>query len=127
MLPGHKNDLQLEVNGRTGSLKWLQERQNELWIGRCDQPNSLLLKDPPLLLPAARPYAHLPGGHQEGWRDAFFNVIRDIYRTIEADGVLTPQAATLCTFAAAAHIASVIDAMLRSHTQGGVWTEVAAG
>ena len=127
VLPGHKNDLQLEVNGRTGSLKWLQERQNELWIGRYDRPNALLLKDPALLLPAARAYAHLPGGHQEGWPDAFFNVIRDIYRTIEADGVLTPQAGTLCTFADATHVACIIDAMLRSHAGGGLWTEVAEG
>ena len=26
-----------------------------------------------------RPYAHLPGGHQEAWADAFCNLMRDIY------------------------------------------------
>lgn len=34
VLPGHKNDLQLELNGAACSLKWKQEEQNELWIGR---------------------------------------------------------------------------------------------
>src|ERR1700758_2955869 len=41
VLPGHKNDLQLEVNGRSCSLKWKQEEQNELWIGHHDRPNSV--------------------------------------------------------------------------------------
>src|SRR4051794_16903747 len=29
---GHKNGLWFEVNGRQASVRWLQERQNELWI-----------------------------------------------------------------------------------------------
>ena len=39
---GHKNDLWFEVNGRQASLRWLQERQNELWIGRRDGANGML-------------------------------------------------------------------------------------
>ena len=36
---GHKNDLWFEVNGRKASVRWLQERQNELWIGRREAAN----------------------------------------------------------------------------------------
>ena len=79
---GHKNDLWLEVNGATSSLRWSQERQNELWIGRRDEANVVMAKDPTLLGPDARAYANLPGGHQEGWADAFFNVLRDVYAAI---------------------------------------------
>src|SRR6478735_8036386 len=46
---GHKNDLQLEVCGSSASLRWHQESQNELWIGRRDKANELLAKDPSLL------------------------------------------------------------------------------
>src|SRR5262245_10428783 len=63
--PGHKNDLWFEVNGRHATLRWRQEQQNELWIGRRGTANSVLARDPALLAPAARAYAHLPGGHQE--------------------------------------------------------------
>src|SRR5205807_7789372 len=84
---GHKNDLWFEANGRRASLRWLQERQNELWIGRREAPNALLPKDPALLLPAARAYTHLPGGHQEAWADAFCNVLRDVYSVIADDGL----------------------------------------
>ncbi|HWZ49831.1 MAG TPA: Gfo/Idh/MocA family oxidoreductase [Granulicella sp.] len=124
VLPGHKNNLEVELNGRTGSLRWNQERQNELWIGRQDQPNMVMAKDPALLLPEAQGYAHLPGGHQEAWADAFRNVIADAYRAIREGIGCMPQPATLCTFADATHTSRVVDAMLRSHAKGGVWEAV---
>jgi predicted dehydrogenase len=119
--PGHKNDLQLELNGRKGSLRWLQEQQNELWIGRPNGPNMMLAKDPAALLPGARAYAHLPGGHQESWADAFRNVIADIYDWVRT-GERRP---TVCTFADGYRMTCVIDAMLRSNAAGSVWTPVA--
>jgi len=122
VLPGHKNDLQLEVNGRSASLLWKQEQQNELWIGRHDAANSLLCKDPSLMLPPASAYAQLPAGHQESWADAFRNVIADIYAVIRGNSGHKP--ATLCTFADAYRTACVLDAMLESHAQGGVWSPV---
>jgi predicted dehydrogenase len=120
--PGHKNDLQIEFNGRAGSLRWIQERQNELWIGRHDQPNATMVKDPAALLPAARPYAHLPAGHQEAWSDAFRNVIGDIYTWI----VTGEKGPTISTFADGYRISRVIQAMLKSNEAGGTWQPVEA-
>jgi predicted dehydrogenase len=57
---GHKNDLWFEADGRKAALRWYQERQNELWIGRREGPNCVLLKDPSLVNDAALPYTHLP-------------------------------------------------------------------
>ena len=82
---GHKNDLMLEICGGKSSLRWRQEHQNELWIGQRDAANQILQKDPSLIDAAVRGYAHLPGGHQEAWADAFCNLMRDIYQFI-ADG-----------------------------------------
>ncbi len=125
VLPGHKNDLQLEVNGRAASLRWLQERQNELWIGRYAQPDSVIVKDPALLGGDARRYAHLPAGHQEAWSDAFFNLIADAYQWIAQGGAVKAKPAALPTFADGYRSARLIEAMLRSHTDGGVWTRPA--
>ena len=61
------------------SLVWDQERENELWIGRRDGPNQTVLKDPSLLYPAAREYAHYPGGHNEGWANGAKNLFRNVY------------------------------------------------
>ena len=122
---GHKNDLWLEVNGAKSSLRWRQEQQNELWIGRRDEANAVMAKDPGLLAPAARPYAGLPGGHQEGWADAFFNVLRDVYAAI-AQHPAEPPPSALATFEDGYHAACLVDAVLASHRRGGVWTAVQA-
>jgi predicted dehydrogenase len=124
VLPGHKNDLQLEVNGRSCSLKWIQEEQNELWIGHHKQPNSVMAKDPSLVAPDVLPYVHLPGGHQESWADAFFNVIRDAYRWIGEGASPHAKPAMLPTFEDGYRSSCIIDAMLRSHAAGAVWQKV---
>lgn len=124
VLPGHKNDLQLEVNGATASLKWKQEQQNELWIGRQDQANQLLAKDPALVSTDAARYVHLPGGHQESWADAFCNVIRDAYEWVHAGGAPEAKPAMLPTFEDGYRSTCLVDAMLRSHAAGSVWQPV---
>ena len=122
---GHKNDLWLEVNGRRGSMRWLQERQNELWIGRRDAANATLLKDPSLLTGRARGYAHLPGGHQEAWADAFRNVMRDIYTFIGTDcRPADPKPPAFATFEDGYRAACIVDSVLASHEAGNVWTAV---
>jgi predicted dehydrogenase len=121
---GHKNDLWLEVNGSTASLRWRQEQQNELWIGRRDEANMMLAKDPALLAPVAARYAHLPGGHQEAWSDAFTNVMRDIYACISNRHEPRPPA--MATFEEGYRVACLVDAVLESHAQGGVWTSLRA-
>jgi len=124
VLPGHKNDLQLEVNGRRGSLRWRQEQQNELWHGRHDAPDALLRKDPSLLRGDARRYAQLPAGHQEGWSDAFRNIIADAYQWIRDGAAPQAKPVPLPSFVDGYRCQCVIDAMLSSHAAGGVWQAV---
>ena len=124
VLPGHKNDLRLEVNGRTASLRWLQERQNELWVGRYAHPDSIVVKDPALVSGDAARYARLPAGHQEAWGDAFFNLIADAYRWIADGGAAKKKPAPLPTFADGWRSVRLVEAMLQSHAGGGVWTPV---
>ncbi len=124
---GHKNDLWIELNAAEASLRWRQEQQNELWIGRRDGANELLAKDPSLMNAAARPYAHLPGGHQEGWPDAFANIIRDIYTYIGNGGPRAGQRPpAFATFEDGYRVACLVDAVLESHRSGGAWTKVRA-
>jgi predicted dehydrogenase len=123
---GHKNDLVLEICGAAASLRWRQEHQNELWLGHRDRANEILQKDPSLLDPAVRHYAHLPGGHQEAWADAFCNLMRDIYGFIaegRKPGDAHPPA--FATFEDGYRANCVIEAILSSAKAGGVWTKVA--
>ena len=123
--PGHKNDLVLEICGSRSSLRWRQEHQNELWIGHRERANEVLQKDPSLLNPVVRHYAHLPGGHQEAWADAFYNVMRDIYGHIlsrAAPPATVPP--SFATFHDAYRANCIVEAILRSARDGGVWTAV---
>ncbi len=124
VLPGHKNDLVLEVNGKALSLKWKQEEQNELWIGRHNRPNEIMAKDPSLVSPDARSYVHLPGGHQESWADAFFNLMRDAYAWVAEGGAPEAKPAMLPTFNDGYRSNCLVDAMLKSSAGGGVWQAV---
>ncbi len=122
---GHKNDLMLEICGSTSSLTWRQEAQNELWIGHRDRANERLQKDPSLLNDAGQRYAHLPGGHQESWADAFANVMRDIYEFIAAGHAPSDaHPPAFATFADGYRANCLIDAMLTSAKSGGSWTDV---
>ena len=122
---GHKNDFVLEICGSLGSIRWHQENQNELWIGRRDGPNQILQKDPSLMDPEPRRYAHLPGGHQEAWSDAFCNVMRDVYEFIAAGkSPGDPHPPAFATFEDGYRANCIVDAILDSARNGGVWTKV---
>ncbi len=122
---GHKNDLILEICGSTSSLRWRQEHQNELWLGHRDRPNEILQKDPSLIDAEVRGYAHLPGGHQESWADAFTNLMRDIYGFI-ADGkkATDPHPPAFATFEDGYRANCIVEAILTSAKKGSVWTKV---
>src|SRR5262245_13543929 len=122
---GHKNDLVLEICGAKASLRWRQEHQNVLWIGRRDKANEILQKDPGLIDQEVRGYAHLPGGHQESWADAFCNLMRDIYQFI-ADGKRASDAhpPAFATFEDGYRANCIVEAILESAKKGSVWTNV---
>lgn len=121
---GHKNDLRLELNGSKASLEWVQERPNELWIGHREQPNQVLLKDPPLLDESVRHYAALPGGHNEAWPDAFKNTMAGVFERILAGGKMTAEeAAVFPTFDAGLRAAAIAEALVESHRRG-AWVDV---
>jgi predicted dehydrogenase len=82
---GRKNCLRFEIAGSKGALAWDSERPNELWVGRRDRANELLLRDPALLSPPARVCASYPGGHNEGFPDTFKQLFRAVYQAIDGD------------------------------------------
>ncbi len=124
---GHKNDLRFEIHGSKMSLSWVQEDPNCLWIGQRGQPDQLMNRDPALLAPEVRQYTALPGGHTEGWSDAFKNTLANIFEFIaEKRDPRTPGSIQFPTFADGYRAAAISDAVVRSHTMGGVWTDVQA-
>jgi predicted dehydrogenase len=80
--PGYKNWIDLSVDGLEAGLDWNQEQPNTLAVRHLAPAWELIPKDPLLLAPAAATMARLPGGHPEGYADAFRNLIGSIYEAI---------------------------------------------
>lgn len=121
---GRKNRLLFEINGSEKSLGWDQEVPQNLWVGARNQPNQLLSDDPAQLNPDVRHSAHFPGGHIEGWPDAFKNMLLNFYRYIAQGKQPGIDAAPFATFHDGAQIMYVIDAIIDSHRQQR-WVNVA--
>ena len=94
---GRKALLEFEISGSEASLAFNSESPNELWIGRRDEANRILLKDPSLMSPESRGYSNYPGGHTEGYPDTFLNLFRDFYGYIAAGDLA--KTSTFPTFA----------------------------
>jgi hypothetical protein len=106
-------------------MRWRQEHQNELWVGHRDKASETLPKDPSLIDEAVRHYAHLPGGHQESWADAFCNLMRDIYGFIAAGkSPDDPHPPAFATFEDGYRANCIVEAILASSARGGAWTPV---
>jgi predicted dehydrogenase len=116
---GRKNRLYYEIDGSKCALSWDQERPNELWIGRREAANQVLMKDPSLLYPEAREYAHYPGGHNEAYPDGPKNLFRNIYGYIAG----TRTGGDFATFIDGHHEIAICDAVLASSREK-KWVEV---
>ncbi len=117
---GRKNREWVEIDGSRCALAWDQERPNALWVGRREGPNETLIKDPGLLDPSARPFAHYPGGHPEGYPDGFKNHFLAVYRAVR-DGL--PSVPDFPTFADGLRAVRLVEAVLTSHREGR-WVDV---
>ena len=121
---GRKNRLYFEVDGSKLAVAWNQEKPNQLWIGKRDTPNQLLMKDPSLLHPEAKPFADYPGGHPEAYPDALKMFMRIVYSSIaNKKKGLRIDTDNFPTFADGHCEMLLVDAVLKSHKTR-MWTKV---
>jgi predicted dehydrogenase len=120
---GRKNTLEFEIDGSEGSLAWSSERPEELWLGRRDEPNEVLLRDPALLAPAAREATALPGGHAEGFAETFRELYKRVYRAVESGG--PPPKPDYPTFADG-HWENVLGEAIARSSRERAWIEVSS-
>jgi len=112
---GKKNCLRYEISGSKCALAWNSETPNEMWLGRRGKANESLIRDPSLLSDLARRFCTYPGGHNEGFPDAFKNCFRAFYEYIAAGDFSAPP--LYPTFADGHHSIVLCDAILKSHRE----------
>ncbi|MGB7347828.1 MAG: Gfo/Idh/MocA family oxidoreductase [Pirellulaceae bacterium] len=73
---GRENDLEIEIDGTKGSLRWRQENPNELIFRQNGKPHQIYTRDPnaSFMNPLAAGSCRLPSGHPEAFFEAFANV-----------------------------------------------------
>jgi predicted dehydrogenase len=118
---GRKCKLHFEINGTAGSLGWNAEEPNTLWIGRRNEANEILMKDPSLLAPAARPYAAYPGGHAEGYPDTFVQLFHDYYNYLDGRDFTAPR--KFPTFSTG-HEELILCEAIQKSAQDRAWTKL---
>ncbi len=85
---GEGNGLRLRLYGEAGSLDWKQEDPNRLRVKWLDGPEEIRHASGSYLGDGARAVTRLPGGHPEGYLEAFAVLYREF-----ADWLLAPKGA----------------------------------
>lgn len=111
---GRKNRLSLEISGTEGSFVWDSQEPNQLWIGRRGRPSELFERDPGIMSVDAADISHYPGGHAEGFPDAFKQLALAFYGWILKGAQGTP---TFPTFADGHREVQLCEAIARSAKQ----------
>jgi len=83
MFAGKKNKISVFVAGSKMSAEWDSDDTNNLIIGRRNEPNLIINKDPKIISPHSAALANYPGGHVEGFPDAIKQVFKQVYASID--------------------------------------------
>ena len=82
---GERNGLSLRVYGVRAGLCWRQEHPNQLWLYHEDGRTELVQAGDPGLGADAQWASRTPGGHPEGYLEAFANLYRDFAKLLRND------------------------------------------
>jgi predicted dehydrogenase len=123
---GCENALRLRLYGSKGGLEFDQEQPNQLCLTRQGGATEILTRGR-LDSAAARAATRLPPGHPEGYLEAFAQLYREAaehIRSRQQGRAPTAESLGLPQVADGLEGLLLVDAALRSHRAGGIWTRV---
>jgi predicted dehydrogenase len=118
---GRKNRLTWELNCAEGSVAWVSEEPEYLWVGHRGRPNETASKDPGLMTGLGAAVTGYPAGHVEGYPDTFRGLFAAVYADVAAGRPAAEPAYP--TFADGHDVVLVCDAIAESARSQG-WTAV---
>jgi predicted dehydrogenase len=81
---GEENALKIRVYGTKGGLEWAQMEPNTLWLKWTDRPAEMVRAGQGYMGNFAKSNTRTPGGHPEGYLEAFANIYRNFNFTVRA-------------------------------------------
>ncbi len=121
---GHDNDLRIRIVGSKGSIEWAQEDPNYLKVSYLDKPSTILSRGRDKMYPEAEAYSRVPGGHPEGYYEAFANVYRSFCTALaksEAGETIDAAVADFPDIDAGSRGVRFIERCVESSKKGGAW------
>jgi predicted dehydrogenase len=121
---GHLNSHRLRVYGENGSIQWFQERPEELLVIEAGQSPQYVRRGDPGTPTSS---VALPGGHPEGFIEAFSQLYSDFAervcarlenRSPKAASLFAPDAVT------GTRVMAFIEAVLKSGQANSAWTRI---
>jgi len=91
---GEENALRIRIYGENGGLEWAQQEPNTLLVKWLDKPTQILRAGTNGFISAEAAFnTRTPGGHPEGYLEAFANLYRNfaLALTESMDGEKTPE------------------------------------
>ena len=88
MAVGHENGLRIRIYGEMAGLEWFQEQPNLLRVSPLGQAPRLLTRGSAAAGASAASATRIPGGHPEGFLEAFANLYRDFAAAIRGGASL---------------------------------------
>lgn len=126
---GNENNIRLRVYGEKAGLEWRQEDPNYLWWKPLGKPPELIRRAGSGADAVAAHASRIPGGHPEGYLEAFAQLYTDLAEQISAKiDRRAPNPASLLVPGVADGVAEMrfIAAAIESSTQNSAWTELAS-
>ena len=123
---GNENNLTLRVYGEKGGLSWRQEAPNELWFTPLGEAPRKLTRGGSAALPDAARVTRIPGGHPEGYLEAFASIYTEVSRAIRAYRAGKPVAGEVLfpVGSDGLHGVAFVEAAVRSSDSGATWVSV---
>lgn len=81
---GEENALKIRMYGEKGGLEWSQMEPNTLWLKWTDRPTEMVRVGTGQMGDVAQHNTRTPGGHPEGYLEAFANIYRNFSLTVRA-------------------------------------------
>ena len=127
---GHENGLRIRIYGDKAGLEWFQEHPNQLRLSPLGDSPRLLTRGSAIVGQSATRATRIPGGHPEGFLEAFANLYRDFADLIDAHrgGDDAALAASLVPdLAAGVRGVEFVEAAVASANNGSTWVELDRG
>jgi len=81
---GEENAIRIRVYGEKGGIDWEQQEPNTLWVKWTDKPTEMVRTGLGYMSEIAQHNTRTPGGHPEGYLEAFANIYRNFSLTLRA-------------------------------------------